>query len=298
MKTALYTTFYRAAARYFAPWFESVRAQSDQDFDIWIGLDDLSVAEAENWVGWPIAATWVPQERAAGSPATIRSKALEHLVGQYECVVLTDADDVLGECRVETARRALEDCDVVGCALRLIDHRGQDLERIFRPDPSVALEELLAKHNVFGLSNTAYRTETLGHCLPIPRDCNLIDWYLVTRAWYSDARLGFDYAPHMYYRRHGNNTAGVLAPFSEAQILRATRLVLAHYEFVLDVPAVSRAKPESVDAARKRAKLFHQVITTSPERLAEYKRALNALEPNYIWWWSVANPELEDLWKR
>jgi len=26
-------------------------------------------------------------------------------------------------------------------------------------------------------------------------------------------------------------------------------------------------------------------------------RALNRLPPRYIWWWSVANPELEDLWK-
>ena len=51
-----------------------------------------------------------------------------------------------------------------------------------------------------------------------------------------------------------------------------------------------------IDAARDRCRVFADAVA-SPERLASYVRALNSLPPRYIWWWSVANPELEDLWK-
>jgi hypothetical protein len=296
MKTALYTTFYRAASNYLAAWYESVRAQSDQNFDIWISLDDISVREAEECVGCPISAVWL-KGGPGNSPAVIRSQALQMLVREYDCIVLTDADDVLGERRIEAANRAIESRDVVGCALRLIDQRGRDLDRVFAPDPCAQLEELLSIHNVFGLSNTAYCARTLERCLPIPQECVLSDWYLATRAWCAGARLGFDRVPHMYYRQHGSNTAGVLSPFSEARILKATELVLAHYDFVLAVPGAPANKRKKIKAAQRRAQLFYRSIKDSPGRLAVYTRALNALEPKYVWWWCVANSELEQLWK-
>ena len=297
MKTAVYTTFYQAASPYFAGWYQSLCSQSDRDVDVWIGLDSLSPAEAQRFAGAAIPATWVQQD-VPSSPATIRSKALEALVPQYDCVVLTDVDDLLGEGRIEAAKKALQTYDVVGCALQLMNGEGHDLNRVFRPDASSDPKELLVRHNVFGFSNTAYRCEALQRCLPIPDDCQLSDWYLATRAWYSDAQLGFDYAPRMYYRQYGNNMAGVLPPFSGADIVRATRLVLTHYRLVLDAPGSYDDKRRRVEAARRRAEFFYQAITASSDCLATYARALNALEPTYIWWWCVANSELEELWNR
>jgi hypothetical protein len=49
-------------------------------------------------------------------------------------------------------------------------------------------------------------------------------------------------------------------------------------------------------AARDRAERFHRAVSGSPEMLARYVVALNELPPRLVWWWAVANPELEHLW--
>jgi hypothetical protein len=52
-----------------------------------------------------------------------------------------------------------------------------------------------------------------------------------------------------------------------------------------------------LQAARARVEQFHHSITCSTCTLNTYVQALNQLSPQYIWWWSVAHPELEELWK-
>jgi hypothetical protein len=296
MKAALYTTFYRAAAMYFAPWYKSVRSQSDRSFDLWIGLDDISACEAQEHTGCGLSASWVENDLDR-SPASIRNKAFRMLSEQYAYIILADADDVLEQHRIESAKRALENYDVVACALRLIDQNGRDLNRVFMPNPSVELDEMLPKQNVFGLSNSAYCAETLKRCLPIPHDSVLSDWFLATGAWCGGARLYFDDIPQMRYRQHPSNTAQIMLPFSAPQVLSATKLVLTHYSHVLSAPwSASSEKIEKIRTARMRAEHFYEAIASSPDCLAEYVSALNKLKPRYVWWWCVANPDLEILW--
>jgi hypothetical protein len=42
---------------------------------------------------------------------------------------------------------------------------------------------------------------------------------------------------------------------------------------------------------------FAEAIRRSPATLRRYTEALNALPPKYVWWWLVANPDLENVWK-
>jgi glycosyltransferase involved in cell wall biosynthesis len=297
LRTALYTTLYPSALQYLRPWYESVRAQSEHRFDLCISLDGISVYEAEQAVGRGIPARWITSG-SCESPSSIRNKALTWLEHEYDYVILADADDVLDESRLESAVQALEVHDVVGCALRLIDKDGRDLGRVFKPSQSVTLDEILPRHNIFGLSNTAYRSGVLKSCLPIPRDCVVSDWLLATRAWCSGARFHFDFSPRMYYRQHDTNTAGVLLPFSEARVLNATNLVLKHYSFVLSTPAPLPAdKRKEIEVASVRAQQFSDSVKTSAQLLTEYVTALNGLEPTYVWWWCVAHSELERIWK-
>ena len=297
-RLAVYTTVYPGVEPYLEVWHESVRNQTDSDFDLYIGLDSVSPDELMSAIGRDSGATLITAA-AGSSPAQIRSAALEALVEEYEAIVLVDSDDVLDPLRVSSARAATQSFDLAGCALRLIDEAGHDLGRTFGPASSNNYEVLLSRHNIFGLSNTAYRSDILRRCLPIPTDCVLIDWLLATRASAAGASLTFDFTPRMAYRRHARNVTPLLPPFLPEDILRATRLVLAHYRTVL----ISHAPVEGahywsrINLAYRCAALFQQTITNDANKLERYVSALNELDPVYVWWWCVANPKLEEIWR-
>ena len=294
---AVYTTVYPAAERFLPAWHESVCAQTDRNFDLWIGLDGLTPGQVAPRLGASDSITWV-EGRPGASPAQIRNIALRRIVDSYPAVVLVDSDDLLAPERVAGARAALATGDLNACGLRLMDEDGCPSHRMFGVPRDTDLDALLPSYNVFGLSNTAYRAETLGKCLPVPDDCVLIDWLLATRAWWHDAHLTIDPAPRMWYRQYRDNTARVVGPFSPDEVLRATALVLEHYRMVLSEAAESSApKVRRVAAARARTERFSRAITESRALLLEYVERLNDLTPASVWWWCVGHPELESLWR-
>jgi len=212
--------------------------------------------------------------------------------------VLVDSDDLLYPARVERARKALQTYEVAGCALSIIDEMGRSLGTTFGPPAGASIEALLPSYNVFGMSNSAYRSEVLRACLPIPPNCVLVDWLLATRAWAHGASMSFDAAPGMAYRQYGANTARVVPPFTEQQVLEAAGRVLNHYRAVMSSGCgIPVDKLEQLQTAQSRAETFMTSISRSARTLHNYVQALNGIPPLYIWWWCVAHPELEAIWK-
>lgn len=296
-RPALYTTVYPGVEPYLAAWYKSVLAQTDRDFDLWIGVDSLrpedviEVADAN-----PDSINFITGRQ--GSPAQIREHALEFLVNQYASVVFVDSDDLLYPDRVSAARKALENHDVSACALRIIDEDGGDLGITFGQTDGEELDSLLPRYNIFGLSNTAYRCDVLRRCLPLGNACELVDWFLATRAWAGGAKLHFEQQPQMAYRQYPANIARVMLPFSGAQVLKATERVVGHYRCVLESEhPVNGACGVALRDAYERAMLFDKTINESTEVLDSYVKALNKKTPRYVWWWCVAHPELEHLWR-
>ena len=295
-RLAVHGTVYRAALRFFGDWYESVCAQSDTDFDVWLSLDGVTEREVFEVIGEPPHVTWRMAPPNA-TPSAVRQDALAAMVTAYDGIVAADVDDVMLPSRVAAARASLETADVTACALDVMDESGRDLGVVFVPPADLRLDTMLPRWNVFGFSNVVWRSDMLRRCLPIPATCLLFDWLLTSRAWSLGARLAFDRTPRMRYRQYGANTAAVLPPFTAEQVRVATSRVLAHYDCVLDSPwAIAEPYRGQIAAARDRCRAFAAAVAP-PDRLASYVRALNSLPPRYIWWWSVANPELEDLWK-
>jgi hypothetical protein len=296
-RLAVYTTVYRGCEPYLASWRESLQQQTDRDFDLWIGLDTITPDEVITEAGGLHHAHWIIAE-PGDTPASLRQRAFAMLVNAYDEVVLVDADDMLQRSRIASARDALHECDVIACALRLVDESGRDLGlSSFGPEENVDLYELLPRYNVFGLSNSAYRSDTLARCLPVPPSCELTDWLIATRALVTGAVLRFDAVPRMAYRRHDHNTALVLPPFAGSDVLAASTRVVHHYRLLLESdwhwPHGTR---RPFELARARAEAFHRVMRTSPTTLDAYVNALNQLTPRFVWWWAVAHPDLEHLW--
>ena len=294
-RIGVYTTMYPGVEPFLPDWRASLEAQLDREFELWVGLDSLAPEAAMAAAGAAIDAIWV-RGSAGDSPARIRSMAIAQMVERYPSVVFVDSDDVLHPTRIGAARAALTETEVAACGLAIGDEHARDTGLRFGPTRA-HLGGLVAQYNVFGLSNSAFRSDVLRACLPVPDGCILYDWLLATRAWSRHAAMHFDPVARMTYRHHGANIAGVLPPYTGAYVARACRLVLAHYGFALDPewPMDSGRRAE-LEAAQDRAARFSAAMTASPALLEQYVAALNCLDPEYIWWWPIAHPELEELW--
>jgi len=296
-RLALYTTVYPGVERYLPDWYRSVQAQTDKNFDLWIGVDSLTEDQVIEAIGQDPRARWFKAHDDV-TPAAIRQGAIEEIIQSYPAVVFVDSDDLLEPSRVEAARNDLRTWDVSACALHIIDESGRKLGATFGLLEVDDLRALLPRYNVFGLSNTAYRSDMLRGCLPLPDGCDLIDWQLATRAWLLGAKLHFDSIPRMSYRQYSANIARVIPPYTPEYVLLATRRVLGHYRDLLEGGSLFPDRSNGMlDAARSRAEEFERSIAHSPRILGSYVDALNRLRPRYVWWWCVAHPDLENLWK-
>lgn len=278
-------------------WYRSLRQQTDQEFQLWIGLDEVGSEFVESVLGSDLKANWVTAPFGA-TPARIRQQALGQIVEACSAVVLVDSDDLLHPSRVAAARAALLNSELAGCALRLIDQQGKGLELTFDLPPQLGAEDVFPRNNVFGFSNSAFRSDLLRRCLPIPDDAVLVDWFLATRAWLLGAKLVFDRVPRMDYRQHPLNTARVRFPFSRAQVVSDTALVRRHFELLLAEPASEYVAERYAALGRvaREVEAFHQQVVLHPAKLDGYVEALNALQPAPLWWSCVAYSALGQMW--
>jgi hypothetical protein len=262
-----------------------------------VGLDTIEPDAAIEAMGGNPNAIWVPAA-PGDTPAQVRERAFAQITEAHDEVVLVDSDDVLHPSRVAAARKALQASDLAGCALRLIDHEGRDMGLTFGLPPQTGPEEVLPRNNVFGLSNSAYRSDLLRSCLPIPASAALVDWFLSTRAWLYGAAMLFDEKVLMYYRQHSANMARVRQPFSGEQVIRDVELVRQHFRILLDSPVGGNIpeRREKVEQVTADVELFHQNIVLCPDRLANYIKALNEVDPAPLWWSCVAHPLLSHMW--
>ncbi|HEY4245817.1 MAG TPA: hypothetical protein VGM64_03110 [Lacunisphaera sp.] len=295
---AVYTTIYPGVESFLGDWYRTLSAQTDRDYELWIGLDAINSETVKGIIGVNFHANWIVGAPET-TPASIREQVLAQIVDNYDGIVLVDSDDLLHPTRVAAARSALQTSDLTGCALRLVDQLGQDLGLIFGLPPQAESEHILPRNNVFGFSNSAIRTNLLRRCLPIPTSTTLVDWFLATQAWLLGAKLSFDAVPRMDYRQHSANTARVRFPFSRDQVVSDTALVRKHFKLML---AATRKDfvPDRVVALKKviaDVEEFHQHVVLSPSQLERYVHDLNALEPLPLWWSCVAYDPLGSMWR-
>ena len=296
-RCALYTVIYPEVAPFLEAWYRSVELQTDQNFDLCISLDGIAPEEIARQLGRAPQEIWLANH-SANTPGQIRFAGISQMLDHYEEILFVDSDDVLHPTRVEAARQSLRNCDVSGCGLRIMNEAGIDLGLLFGLPADETVDSLLPRWNVFGLSNSSYRAETLRACLPIPAGCELVDWLLITRAWTMKAKLEFDRTPRMWYRQYGRNTAKVLPPFTPEEISRATQRVRTHYRLLTQAkPKAKDPRWERVLAEQARVEAFQSNICELPHRLAQYADALNRVPAHFVWWWAIAHPIVEQLWK-
>jgi hypothetical protein len=280
---AVYTTVFPNAMPYLRPFVRSLLAQSDRDWALWVGLDRLDPEDVR--AAAPeideLEPQWITAQQG-DRPAILRERAWCRIVEQHDIVVLVDSDDVLATERVAAAVAGLVAADVYGCALELIEGSGASLGAVLQAPPVEDWEVFLGRKNVFGLSNTAYRTAVLADVLPLPVDVGVIDWHIASRIADAGGRFVFDPRPLMLYRQYGDNMARVVPPFTGEYLRTAGQLVRGHYELLEPL-----LRPSGVLAGEVRRGLaaVHRYLARSADRFDEQAEALNARGLQaYIWW--------------
>jgi hypothetical protein len=296
---ALYTTVYPGAEEFLPAWYASVCAQTDRDFDLWIGADQFSQSQFFHTVGHKFGAHWVAPPQP-GTPVAVRQAGIDAILGsehRYEGIVFIDCDDVMYPTRIETARAQLRTNDAAACAMEIVNRDGGLRNSVFRLPVGAILPDLLARMNAFGMSNTAYRTDLLRQIPATDPHGRLMDWYLATVCWIRGGRLAFDNSPGIQYRQYAENVARVLPPFTPADISRGIDLVLSHYNVVLSrVPNIPVTIKHTLESALAKVQVFRRAVEV-PDVCAQYVDRLNRLQPSYLWWEWIAHPSLEELWK-
>ncbi len=289
MKTAVYTTFYPTMLKYADEFLYSLAQQSEQDFDLWISLDGLEPKQIK------LPNKLKPiyyQNQQAKNPIEIRKLALAEISAKYDAVVLVDSDDILYPNRIKAAKKILEKYDVYACSLDLIAENGKDLGLKFITENQEDWLEFLSNKNVFGFSNTAYRTSILKDIINIPSQTIMMDWLVVLKALVNkNAQLYFDSEIHMAYRQYENNTNKIVSPLSAKNIKQATNLLLKHHLILND--ELTWLEPFRGHFAK--VKLFAKYIEEEAN-LAKYLKALNNKKEVFYWYEQIAYQELEYLW--
>ena len=297
-RLAVATTLHPLALPYLSGFLASVRAQDDADFDLWMALDGVPSGVAEEALdasGGRHGVKLFPV--AHDSPARHRSDLLRLLCRRYDAIVLVDADDELAPGRVGSARRALRTADVQACGMELMDESGAPLGRRFGADGTEAWEQVLARSNVFGFGNSAYRSAALATCLPLPDEAVLIDWWVISRALAAGARLAFEAEPLMRYRQYGGTMGHVVPPFSEEQVRAVAQRMLLHYALLeRDPRPLPAAFHRAVRDARADVEAFAERVLDDGERLRTYLDAINGDDRVWRWCEFVADRRFRDLW--
>ena len=274
MKTAVYTTLYPDALRFWNDFITSVEGQTDQNFDLVVCLDDISAEDAPSE---RLIHFYLPSSK---TPSAIRQECWQHLIeNEYEAIIMVDADDVLMPTRVKNAKAGLKNADVDVCGLQLVTHDLQKMNWTLQPDPKEATADYILNANDIGLSNTAYRAEFLQRLVPAPDDIIMLDWFLALRAVEEGARMNKRPDLDMLYRQYDENVANFIPPYTQDMIKIQTVRVIAFWESV--IPYLNDLKKD----ARLRLDDVKQSLDTID---TIYIERLNRLQEKPKWWHMVA----------
>jgi hypothetical protein len=126
----------------------------------------------------------------------------------------------------------------------------------------------------------------------------IVDWFLATAAWLTGCTLSFDSAVRMDYRQHGANMVRTIAPFTSTQVRRDTQHVREHFRLLRGRPTEGciPARLAEVASATADVELFYQQVVLHETKLQSYVQRLNHMNPDPLWWSSVAHPALRQMW--
>lgn len=280
--TAFFTVIYPAVINYLDDFFSSLEKQSTKLFDVVVmndGVEDFDFSKYDLNIN-VIA--------SSGTPSKIREKGINYLIDKrYDFAVFGDSDDYFDESRIKHVIGLLTDFDVVINDLTLVDKMGSCLLPNYLSNRLENLEEIdsefMGNKNVFGLSNTAIKLDSLEK-VTFPEDLIAVDWFFYSTFLSRGGSAVFTSRAVTYYRQHEANTAG-FQEITYAKALGGALCKSIHY------CALSTLLPDEQQLGIRFGKLY-QKLSDDDDFLKLY---VDSIKENNIdcplWWEQIVLPK-------
>ena len=231
-KTAFFTTVYAGCEKFLKDFFTSLHNQNYKDFEIVIINESVDALLLKSFLTPEMTVRIVNSARA--DAISNRIQGLQYIIETgYDFVVFGDCDDTFSANRVDESLKMLENADIAANELMLVDENLTLLQENYLSqrlnNSQLVNAGFITDKNIFGMSNTALRTEILHNFSEIP-DVIAFDWYFFAELLEeTGVSARFTTGCHTNYRQYEMNLAG-LNKRDESYILRGIQVKLSQYK--------------------------------------------------------------------
>lgn len=230
MRTAFLTTIFPMNKQYLYDFFDSLKEQTNKNFDVIIvndGYKDFEQIQSEyNQV------LNIVELKYSHTPAKNREYGINYCMQNgYDILIFGDSDDYFEKNRVEKSLEFLKEYDIVVNDLSLVDENGVYKTKYLSHRLNNLEEvkfEFIFKKNIFGLSNTAIKLKSISK-ITIPEDLVAVDWYIFSILLMENKRAVFTNETVSYYRQYQENIVGLKKP-DETSFKKGLEVKVKHYK--------------------------------------------------------------------
>ena len=208
-KVVFLTTIFPMKEQFLIDFFDSLNRQTYDKFDVVVVNDgyydfyDIKI-KYQN-----LSIIELPH---SDTTAKNREYGINYCIdNKYDVLIFGDSDDYFSDNRVEESLKYLETFDIVVNDLNLFDKNGMYEERYISNRLSHESEvkfDYIQDKNIFGLSNTAIKTNILNR-VKFDKDLVAVDWYLYKKLLKDGCNSIFTNKATTYYRQYDFNTIGL-----------------------------------------------------------------------------------------
>lgn len=226
-RTAVFTVVFKKNLQFLKDFSRALRAQTYQDFDVFLINDDLSDHEIQVIFNF----TNVEIIEGLNDVRVNRMLILETAINSnYENIIFLDSDDFPSKNYLEICVDKLTHSQ---CVVSDISPFWKSDQKILQnywssriPDGQLLNTDFIKSKNVVGLGNTSIKRTVLKP-LEIPMELVAVDWYLFSillkgLTWIFSSKSSIN------YRQHQSNTVGIMENSIE-NLARIAEIKRTHY---------------------------------------------------------------------
>jgi len=285
--SCLFTVIYPGCEPYLTQFFESVAAQTRNDFDLLI----LNVGLENPMQYISVRGKRLTLLPVSGTIAKVMEEGIRLLNrSDYKSIIFAEVNSYMSTNRVEASTLALEEADIFVNDVSTVYEQGNEIHTILLSgrlgDECIIETSFIKDKNIMGLGNTAVRKDAL---IPIEIHENTIafDWYFFTHLLLSGKSAIFRNDSTTLYRQHEINTAG-LGHITPERFRNALKVQLQHAE---SLSGFSDEYAKRLDKLLTLDKYLES--ETNLKRYLEHLK--QSLPQNLLWWEEVKTIDKSEI---
>lgn len=228
----LISVIFPKVKKYLSDYCKSIKSQDINKFDILI-LNDGFIGE------FPLKNKRITIIHIKNklTPAEIRMLGIKYAIeNNYKYIIFSDTDDYFSSNRISVLINKLEKYDFVFNELYLTNEKKDIVQKSYYNELLKKVEYTsyleIINRNLFGLGNTAVKTEKLTE-LYIPKEIIAVDWWIFSILLLNKCKGGFIKEAITYYRQHNNNFIGISKKLNKTTLHKGIKVKQIHYRNLL-----------------------------------------------------------------